>query len=206
MKQVTIIAICLYINGQIMKYSFSFIVKYYTNSPFNDRAKWVKSCNWIIASKAPTVSSIRNKRWKSTRVYVNKICLLSIFIFYQNTYQKIHFWTFQVNVGLLRYFIIISFKKKIPGLLEFLDFFKVYNYRPTEKQQKQKGNLKKKMALFWDILSNQEAKFQIWYLSEFLIVLWPKYVTLNKTTLRIHKKGQTKFFVKISIGLCAQIW
>ena len=39
MKQVTIIAICLYINGQIMKYSFSFIVKYYTNSPFNDRAK-----------------------------------------------------------------------------------------------------------------------------------------------------------------------
>ena len=39
MKQVTIIAICLYINGQIMKYSFSFIVKYYTNSPFNDRDK-----------------------------------------------------------------------------------------------------------------------------------------------------------------------
>ena len=39
MKQVTIIAICLYINGQIMKYSFSFIVKYYTNSPLNDRAK-----------------------------------------------------------------------------------------------------------------------------------------------------------------------
>ena len=61
MKQVTIIAICLYINGQIMKYSFSFIVKYYTNSPFNDRAKWVKSCNWIIASKAPTVSSYETK-------------------------------------------------------------------------------------------------------------------------------------------------
>ena len=61
------------------------------------------------------------------------------------------------------------------------------------------------MALFWDILSTQEAKFQIWYLSEFLVVLWPKYVTLNKTTLRIHKKGQTNFFVKISIGLCAQI-
>ena len=44
-----------------MKYSFSFIVKYYTNSPFNDRAKWVKSCNWIIASKAPTVSSYETK-------------------------------------------------------------------------------------------------------------------------------------------------
>ena len=38
-KKVTIIAICLNINGQIMKYSFSFIVKYYTNSPFNDIAK-----------------------------------------------------------------------------------------------------------------------------------------------------------------------
>ena len=61
MKQVTIIAICLYINGQIMKYSFSFIVKYYTNSPFNDRAKWVKSCKWIIASKAPTVSLYETK-------------------------------------------------------------------------------------------------------------------------------------------------
>ena len=37
-------------------------------------------------------------------------------------------------------------------------------------------------------LSTQEAKFQIWYLSEFLVVLWPKYVTLNKTTLGVHKK------------------
>ena len=34
-----------------------------------------------------------------------------------------------------------------------------------------------KMAFFWDILSTQKAKFQIWYLSEFLVVLWPKYVT-----------------------------
>ena len=67
------------------------------------------------------------------------------------------------------------------------------------------GQFKKKMALFLDILSTQEAKFQIWYLSEFLVVLWSKYVTLNKTTLGIHK-GQTKFFVKISIGLCVQIW
>ena len=68
---------------------------------------------------------------------------------------------------------------------------------------KNNGQFKKKMALFWDIF---EVKFQIWYLSEFLIVLWPKYATLNKTTLRIHKKGQAKFFVKISIGLCVQIW
>ena len=66
--------------------------------------------------------------------------------------------------------------------------------------------ISKKMALFWDILSTQKAKFQIWYLSEFLVVLWPKYVTLNKTTLGMHKKGQTKIFVKIPIGLCAQIW
>ena len=46
----------------------------------------------------------------------------------------------------------------------------------------------KKMSLFWYILSTQEAKFQIWYFSEFLVVLWPKYVTLNKITLGIHKK------------------
>ena len=65
--------------------------------------------------------------------------------------------------------------------------------------------ISKKMALFWDILSTQKAKFQIWYLSEFFVVLWPKYIILNKTTLGIHKKGQTKNFVKISIGLCAQI-
>ena len=52
------------------------------------------------------------------------------------------------------------------------------------------------MVLFGDILSTQEAKFQIWYLSEFLVVLWPKYVTLNKTNLGIHKKGQTKNFCK----------
>ena len=63
----------------------------------------------------------------------------------------------------------------------------------------------KKMALFWDILFTQEAEFQIWYLSEFLVVLWPKYVTLNKTTLGTHKKGQKRFLVKIPIGLCAQI-
>ena len=61
------------------------------------------------------------------------------------------------------------------------------------------------MALFWDILSTQEVKFQIGYLSEFLVVLLPKYVTLNKTTLGIRKKGQIKIFVKISIELCAQI-
>ena len=67
------------------------------------------------------------------------------------------------------------------------------------------GNLKK-MALFWDILSTQKAKFQIWYLSEFLVVLWPKYVVMNKTTLRIYKNGQIKMFVKIPIGLCVQIW
>ena len=75
----------------------------------------------------------------------------------------------------------------------------------TGKLKKKKK--KKKMAPFWDILSTQEAKFQIWYLSEFLVVLWPKYVTLNKTTPGIHKKGHTTIFVKISIGfrLCAQI-
>ena len=58
------------------------------------------------------------------------------------------------------------------------------------------------MALFWDILSTQKAKFQIWYLSEFLVVLWPKYVILNKRTpeIGLHKKGQTKIF-----GLCAEI-
>ena len=55
------------------------------------------------------------------------------------------------------------------------------------------GNLKK-MALFWNILSTQKAKFQIWYLSEFLVVLWPKYVEINKTTLGIHKNGQIKNF------------
>ena len=66
--------------------------------------------------------------------------------------------------------------------------------------------ISKKMALFWDILSTQKAKFQIWYLSEFLVVLWPKYVVINKTTLGIHKNGQIKIFVKIPIGLCAQIW
>ena len=58
------------------------------------------------------------------------------------------------------------------------------------------GNFKKKIALFWDILSTQEAKFQIWYLSEFLVVLWPKYIILNKTTLGIHKNGQIIFFCK----------
>ena len=52
------------------------------------------------------------------------------------------------------------------------------------------------MALFWDILSNQEAKFQIWYLNEFLVVLWPKYATLNKTTLGIVKKRPNKNFCK----------
>ena len=52
------------------------------------------------------------------------------------------------------------------------------------------------MALFWDILSTQKAKFQIWYLSEFLVVLWPKYVVINKTTLGIHKNGQINIFVK----------
>ena len=61
------------------------------------------------------------------------------------------------------------------------------------------------LALFWDILSTQKAKFQIWYLSEFLVVLWPKYVVINKTTLGIHKNGQIKIFVKIPIGLCVQI-
>ena len=65
--------------------------------------------------------------------------------------------------------------------------------------------ISKKLALFWDILSTQKAKFQIWYLSEFLVVLWPKYVVINKTTLGIHKNGQIKIFVKIPIGLCAQI-
>ena len=65
--------------------------------------------------------------------------------------------------------------------------------------------ISKKMALFWDILSTQKAKFQIWYLSEFLVVLWHKYVEINKTALGIHKYGQIKFFVKIPIGLCAQI-
>ena len=59
------------------------------------------------------------------------------------------------------------------------------------------------MALFWDILFTQKAKFQIWYLSEFLVVLWPKYVVINKTTLGIHKNGQIKISVKIPIGLCA---
>ena len=44
-----------------------------------------------------------------------------------------------------------------------------------------------------------------WYLSEFLVVLWPKYVILNKKTLEIHEKGQTNFFFKFSIGLCVQI-
>ena len=69
-----------------------------------------------------------------------------------------------------------------------------------------KRAISKKMALFWDILSTQKAKFQIWYFSEFLVVLWPKYVVINKTTLGIHKNGQIKIFVKIPIGLCAQIW
>ena len=45
--------------------------------------------------------------------------------------------------------------------------------------QQWKRAISKKMALFWDILSTQEAKFQIWYLSEFLVVLWPKYVILK---------------------------
>ena len=49
------------------------------------------------------------------------------------------------------------------------------------------------MALFWDILSTQKAKFQIWYLSEFLVVLWPKYVVINKTTL---EKWPNKNFCK----------
>ena len=62
------------------------------------------------------------------------------------------------------------------------------------------------MALFGDILSTQEAKFQIWYLSEFLDVLWPKYVTLNKNNSQNTQKGKTKNFVKIPIALCAQIW
>ena len=72
-----------------------------------------------------------------------------------------------------------------------------------EKAKQNRRAISKKMALFWDLLSTQKAKFQIWYLSEFLVVLWPKYVVINKTTLGILKNGQIKFFVKISNGLCA---
>ena len=78
-------------------------------------------------------------------------------------------------------------------------------YIPTAPNVFPLWAISKKMALFWDILSTQKAKFQIWYLSEFLVVLWPKYVVINKTTLGIHKNGQIKIFVKIPIGLCAQI-
>ena len=124
-----------------------------------------------------------------------KICLLSIFIVYQNTYQKIHFWAFQVNVGLLRYFIIM-FETENTRPIGISRFFQVYNYyRPTQKT-KQKGNLKKKSGSVLGTFCPPKRQNFKWYLNEFLVVLFPKYVTLNQTTLRIHKKGQTNFFCK----------
>ena len=95
-------------------------------------------------------------------------------------------------------------KKKLVCLYKFGMIFFRRMFSTT--YLKMRWAISKKMALFWDILSTQKAKFQIWYLSEFLVVLWPKYVVINKTTLGIHKNGQIKIFVKIPIGLCAQIW
>ena len=63
----------------------------------------------------------------------------------------------------------------------------------------------KKWLCFGTFCPPKRQNFKFGILSEFLVVLWPKYVVINKTTLGIHKNGQIKIFVKIPIGLCAKI-
>ena len=64
------------------------------------------------------------------------------------------------------------------------------------KTLKSMGNFKKQKKKWLSFGTFCRPKFQIWYLSEFLVVLWPKYVILKKTTPRIHKKRPNKIFCK----------
>ena len=65
---------------------------------------------------------------------------------------------------------------------------------------------KKKRLFFWTFCPPKRQNFKFDNLSEFLVVLRPKYDIFNKTTLEIHEKGQTKFFVKFSCWIvCANL-
>ena len=83
-----------------------------------DLLKWVKSCNWNNCVMGSLQFLYTKQKMKSTRVFVYQD-MFTIFIFYQNIYQKIHFWTFQVNVGLLLYFR----KRKYQAFFFFFFFF-----------------------------------------------------------------------------------
>ena len=49
------------------------------------------------------------------------------------------------------------------------------------------------MALFWVILSTQEAKFQIWYLSEFWLYCGENMLHSTKQLLEYTKKAKQNF-------------
>ena len=62
-----------------------------------------------------------------------------------------------------------------------MSFFKVSNWFHIkgELHPEMIWAISKKMALFWDILSTQKAKFQIWYLKAHLLIFLPNKIRLN---------------------------
>ena len=104
-----------------------------------------------------------------------------------------------------------NFKVSIDVFVLFIHYFKRYFsfIEAVDLSKHCMVNFFKNMALNLDTLSTQKAKILIQYFSEFLVVLWPKYVTLYQTerlsrNTKKKKKGHTIFF-EISIGLCVQI-